>query len=252
MRMGNALDGRTAVVTGGSSGIGLATARLFAEEGAGVVIVARDEARLLSAAESIGASASWVSSDLGREAGALALAGTLRDRDQRIDVLFANVGASNAPELLHTSERDFDLVIDTNLKSAFFTVIRCFDLLNDGASVILTSSVAAGLGRVGDPLYSASKAAVRSLGRGLAAHPDFLRRRIRVNVLSFGAVATPMTGSEDAEHADALEQWAQQNIPVRRWASPSEAAQPALFLASDASSYMTGSELAVDGGLAQL
>lgn len=250
--MGGALRDRTVVVTGGSSGIGLSTADLFVREGAKVVIVGRSADRLRAVARNLGGAASWVAADLAHDEGATALAAALTERGHRVDVLLANAGASNAPELFATTERDFDDVVATNLKSAFFTVLRCFELLNRGASVILVSSVAHGRGRLGDPLYAASKAGVRSLGRGLAAHPEFLNRQIRVNVLSFGAVSTPMTGAGNPEDAQALDEWARENIPVGRWAEPIEAARPALFLASDASGYMTGSEVAVDGGLGQL
>jgi NAD(P)-dependent dehydrogenase (short-subunit alcohol dehydrogenase family) len=125
-------------------------------------------------------------------------------------------------------------------------------LLADNATVILTSSVGFHRGRIGDPLYAAAKAGVRSLGRGFAADPDLLSRGIRVNTVSFGAVATPMTGAGQPEMAEALEQWAVDNIPMRRSADVAEAAAAIVFLASPASSYMTGAELAIDGGLAQI
>ncbi|MFF4596077.1 SDR family oxidoreductase [Amycolatopsis sp. NPDC001319] len=246
--MGTTLESRTAVVTGGSSGIGLATARLFADEGAHVVITGRNEARLRAAAESIGPRASWIAADLAREAGARSLAAQLAGLGLRVDVLFANAGAANAPELFETTEDGFD----ANLKSAFFTVTACFDLLADGASVILTSSVGFHRGTLGDPLYTAAKAGVRALGRGFAGQPAFLDRRVRVNTLSFGAVATPLTGADNPDVARAMRDWATANVPVKRPADPLEAAGPALFLAGAASSYLTGGELAVDGGLAQL
>lgn len=250
--MGTTLESRTAVVTGGSSGIGLATARLFADEGARVVITGRNEARLRAAAESIGPRASWIAADLAREAGARSLAAQLAGLGLRVDVLFANAGAANAPELFETTEDGFDAVIDANLKSAFFTVTACFDLLADGASVILTSSVGFHRGTLGDPLYAAAKAGVRALGRGFAGQRAFLDRHIRVNTLSFGAVATPLTGADNPDVARAMRDWATANVPVKRLADPLEAAGPALFLAGAASSYLTGAELAVDGGLAQL
>jgi NAD(P)-dependent dehydrogenase (short-subunit alcohol dehydrogenase family) len=247
------LDTMTAVVTGGSSGIGLATAKLFAAEGARVTITGRDEARLGRAAEAIGAGTAWIAADLAHEDGARSLAAQLRERGVTgIDVLFANAGASNAPELFETTEAGFDAVIGANLKSTFFTVTACAGLLADDASVILTSSVGYQRGTLGDPLYAAAKAGVRALGRGFAAQPEFLDRRIRVNTLSFGAVSTPMTGAENPEIAQAMRDWASVNVPVKRLAEPSEAAGPALFLAGSASGYLTGTEIAVDGGLAQL
>jgi NAD(P)-dependent dehydrogenase (short-subunit alcohol dehydrogenase family) len=243
------LAGRTAVITGGSSGIGLASARLFAAEGAAVTIVGRSEARLAAAADELGVR--WIATDLSSAAGAHRLAERLEELGlTSIDVLFANAGASNAPPLFATTEESFDLVINSNLKSTFFTVTACFDLLADNASVILTSSVGFHGGHIGDPLYNAAKAGVRALGRGFAAQPEFLARAIRVNTLSFGAISTPMTAAP--EHAAALQEWAESNIPVRRWADPAEAAAAALFLAGPGSTYLTGAELPVDGGLAQL
>ncbi|MFC0541302.1 SDR family NAD(P)-dependent oxidoreductase [Kutzneria chonburiensis] len=231
-----ALVGKTAVITGGSSGIGLATARLFAAEGAAVVVVGRDEERLRRTGFD------YVVADLSH--GAAQLAAGLHDRT--VDVLFCNAGASNAPEVFDTTEKSFDAVVDVNLKSVFFTVTECFDRLADGASVILTSSVGFHRGFNSDPLYSAAKAGVRTLGRGFAAQPEFLRRRIRVNTISYGAVATPMT-----DHP-LLREWAASNVPMGRVADPAEAAAPALFLAGAGSTYMTGAEIAVDGGLTQL
>lgn len=234
--MGTTLTGATAVVTGGSSGIGLATARLFAEEGARVAIVGRDETRLRRAAEHIGSGSRWFTADLAGEAGARSLVGQLRDAGlNQLDVLFANAGASNAPELFATTEAGFDAVIDINLKSVYFTVTACFELLDDGASVILSSSVGFHRGFNSDPLYSAAKAGVRALGRGFAAQPEFLERRIRVNTLSFGSVATPMTGADEPEFERAVRDWATTNVPMARVAEAREAAGPALFLAGPAS-----------------
>jgi NAD(P)-dependent dehydrogenase (short-subunit alcohol dehydrogenase family) len=273
------LAGRLAVVTGGSSGIGLAAAQALAASGARVAIVGRDAARLARAAAAIeeatateratqkatgratgaakaadatGPAVVTVAADLGSQAGAAAMATAVQDAFGQIDVLVANAGASNAPELWTTTEADFDLVIDANLKSAFFTVTQARPLLADGASVILTSSVAHDRGLLGDPLYAAAKAAVRSLGRGFAADPGLLSQRIRVNTVSFGAVSTPMTGAASPDVASAMRDWAAEHVPLRRLADADEAAAAVLFLASPASSYMTGSEIAVDGGLAQI
>jgi NAD(P)-dependent dehydrogenase (short-subunit alcohol dehydrogenase family) len=244
------LAGRTALVTGGSSGIGLATATLFARAGATVVITGRDEVKLRTAAARIGPGTRWFAADLAHEQGARDLADHLRGTV--IDVLFANAGASNAPELFDTNEDTFDAVVNANLKSTFFTVLACFELLADGASVILTSSVGFHRGTLGDPLYAAAKSGVRALGRGFAAQQAFLDRRIRVNTLSFGAISTPLTGADNPEMTAAMRAWAVDTVPMKRIADVAEAAAPALFLASDASSYLTGTELAVDGGLAQV
>ncbi|MDR0432225.1 MAG: SDR family oxidoreductase [Bifidobacteriaceae bacterium] len=250
--MQDLLKNKFAVVTGGSSGVGLASAALFANAGALVCIVGRNQTKLAGAADQIGHDCQWFSTDLAHEAGARSLAEYLRDLTPRgIDILFANAGSSNAEELLNTDEDSFDRVINANLKSAFFTILACQPLLASSASVILTSSVAYHRGTLGDPLYSAAKAAVRALGRSFAALPEFLDRTIRVNTLSLGAVSTPMTGGDQTREG-ALDAWASNNIPMRRWADANEAAGAALFLASPSSGYMTGAELAVDGGLAQV
>jgi NAD(P)-dependent dehydrogenase (short-subunit alcohol dehydrogenase family) len=250
--MGHEVAGLRAVVTGGSSGIGLAAARALAGAGARVAIVGRDKTRLAQAADAIDGEVQTVAADLSSQAGAVEMTEAVHDVFGQIDVLVANAGASNAPDLRGTTEADFDAVIDMNLKSAFFTVLESLPVLADGASVILTSSVAHDRGLLGDPLYAAAKAAVRSLGRGFAADPELLSRAIRVNTVSFGAVSTPMTGSDRPEVAEAMRQWAAEFVPMKRLADATEAAAAVLFLASPASSYMTGSEVAVDGGLAQL
>ncbi len=183
------LNGKTAFVTGGLSGIGLAVARLFAAEGAAVIFAGRDPERLLRAQGELGAG-SWSIAVLAHASGTRRLTDTLETRGVLLDVLVANAGASNAAALFDTTEADFDATVDANFKSAFFTVLDCFGHLKDGASVILTSSVGYQRGTLGDPLYAAAKAGVRTLGRGFAAQPEFLSCSIRVNVVSHGAVST--------------------------------------------------------------
>jgi len=251
--MALALEHKTALITGGSSGIGLATAKLFASQGAHVIIVGRNANRLADASQEIGPRATSFAADVSHQAGANSLVDQLHNAGiSGLDVLFANAGASNAPELFETTEDAFDAVIDSNLKSTFFSITSLFPLLNEHASVIITSSVGYHRATIGDPLYVAAKAGARALGRGFAGQPEFLQKSIRVNTLSFGAISTPMTGAGNEDLGPALEQWAEENIPMRRWADVSEAAHPALFLASSASSYLTGTEIAVDGGLAQI
>jgi NAD(P)-dependent dehydrogenase (short-subunit alcohol dehydrogenase family) len=208
---------------------------------------------LENARRELGGKVQCIAADLSHEAGAITVMEEIRRAQayasKCVDILVANAGASNAPELFATDESAFDAVINANLKSTFFTVVRLFDLLADGASVILTSSVSAHRGNLGDPLYAAAKAGVYSLTRGFAVNSEFLRRNIRVNTLAFGAVATPMTGADNPDLQDALDERASEHVPLARWATPQEAAEPVVFLASGASSYMTGSEVTVDGGL---
>jgi NAD(P)-dependent dehydrogenase (short-subunit alcohol dehydrogenase family) len=168
----------------------------------------------------------------------------------RIDVLFANAGTSHCPPFREVDESAFDAMLGLNFKGVFFTVQRALPLLARGASVILTGSVAADLGRWGDPLYAASKAAVRSLARTFANDEALAMRQVRFNVLSPGAVKTPLTqvAYEQAE----VDAYVCAAVPLRRWGEADEMARAVLFLACSDSSYMTGSVLAADGGMAQV
>jgi NAD(P)-dependent dehydrogenase (short-subunit alcohol dehydrogenase family) len=167
-----------------------------------------------------------------------------------IDILFANAGVSDVPSFAETTEAVFDAFIAINVKGVFFTAMHALPWLRDGASIILTGSVAARKGRPGDPLYAASKGAVRSFGRTLAMSEDLLARRIRVNVLTPGATRTPLTAmaTDDPEVCDYIASM----VPMGRWGEAREIAQAVRFLASDASSYITGEEITVDGGLAHV
>ncbi|GHJ42092.1 SDR family NAD(P)-dependent oxidoreductase [Streptomyces sp. TS71-3] len=246
--------GRVAVVTGGSSGIGLATAAELAKRGYALVIAGRDAAKLASAASRISGSAPvhTVAADLATVTGVERLTEEVRQRYGHIDVLFANAGRSDAPPVLDTREQDFDLMVDTNVKSVFFTVVRSLPLLRRGASVVVTGSVAEAKGRPGDPLYSASKAAVRSLVRTLALDEEVLGRGVRVNAVTPGCIATPLTAQQDPAMRDAIDAYVTGTVPMARWGRPEEVARAVAFLASEDSSYITGSEIVVDGGLAQI
>ena len=247
------LSGRRAVVTGGSSGIGLATATAMRRAGADVAIVGRDASKLALAAADIGPEVMTVATDLSSRRGADALREAVAAHWSSVDIIFANAGASNATEpVWETTDADFDAVVDSNLKSAFFTVTCLRPLLANRASVVLCSSVGHHRGTIGDALYVAAKAGVRALGRSFAADPGLLEQEIRVNTVSFGAVRTPMTGGDQPELADALDTWARDHVPLRRWAAVEEAADAVVFLAGERSTYITGAELAVDGGLAQI
>ncbi|WP_028934471.1 SDR family NAD(P)-dependent oxidoreductase [Pseudonocardia spinosispora] len=247
-------NGRVAVVTGGSSGIGLATAAELAKDGYELVIVGRDAGRLAAAADRIGGSAPvhTVAADLATMAGVEQLTEQVRARYEQVDLLFANAGRSDAPPVPDTRERDFDLMMATNVKSVFFCVVGLLPLLRRGGSVVVTSSVAEAKGRPGDPLYSASKAAVRSLVRTLALDEDVLRRGVRINAVTPGCIATPLTAQPDPAMRTAIDEYVTATVPMARWGQPEDVAHAVVFLAGENASYITGSEIVVDGGLAQI
>lgn len=246
------LQDKVALITGGSSGIGLATAQLMVAEGARVVIVGRDKQKLEAAVRLLGPGALPISADAATLSGIGVTLQQVYETHGRIDVLFANAGVSDSPPLLDTDEAFFDKMMDTNVKGVFFLFTKAFPLLSENASVILTSSVAHSKGRPGDPLYSASKAAVRSLGRTLAMDENVLARRIRVNVVSPGAIQTPLTRQDTPEMEQAVNAYIRGAVPMQRWGQPEEVAKAVVFLASAESSYVTGGELMVDGGLGQV
>lgn len=239
------LHNKTALVTGGSSGIGLATAQLLAAEGATVFITGRDAAKLAAAA---GPNILPISAD----AGTLEGIDHILSRINKIDILFINAGISDCPPLLETTEADYDRLMNINLKGAFFLFTKAFPLLATGASVIFTSSVSHGKGRPGDPLYAASKAAIRSLGRTLALEAEVLAKNIRVNVVSPGVIRTLLTKQHTPEMEAAIDEYVQTNVPMQRWGGAEEVAEAVRFLASASAAYITGSEITVDGGLAQI
>lgn len=247
-------SGLVAVVTGGSSGIGLATAAELAAEGYAVVIVGRDPGKLAAAANRIGGSVPvhTVAADVSTVAGTEQVADQVGARYQHVDLLFANAGRSDAPPILDTGERDFDLMMATNVKSVFFGVVKLLPLLRRGGSVVVTGSVAEAKGRPGDPLYSASKAAVRSLVRTLAPDDDVLGRGVRVNAVTPGCIATPLTAQADPALQAAIDEYVTGTVPMGRWGRPEDVAHAVVFLASEKASYITGSEIVVDGGLAQI
>ncbi|MDI5964632.1 SDR family oxidoreductase [Streptomyces sp. SL13] len=245
------LKDKIAVITGGSSGIGLESARLFRRHGAQVVIAGRDEARLEAACGELGADVMTVAADLSTLEGVGVLLREVESRFGRLDVLFANAGTADCPPLREITEADFDRIVAVNVKGVFFTVVEALDLLTEHASVVLTSA-AHGRGALGDPLHAMTKAAVRSLARTLAADEEVLARGIRVNSLSPGSIRTPLTSSADPAVIKALDHYIDTTVPMRRWGTAQEAARAALFLAGPDSAYTTGADIAVDGGLAQL
>ena len=246
------LDGKVAVVTGASTGIGLASARLFAREGAKVFLTGRRQAQLDEAVLSIGGNARGIRGDVADLADIDALYDVVRDDAGRIDVLFANAGGGTFRLLADVDEAHYAATFDVNVKGTLFTVQKALPLLSDGASIILTGSTTGTTGTSQFSVYSASKAAIRNFARTWII--ELADRKIRVNVLVPGNTSTP--GWHDlAPNAAAnveMQRFVRETTPLRRLAEPDEIAQAALFLASSDSSYVNGSELFVDGGSAQI
>ncbi|MGZ3682576.1 MAG: SDR family NAD(P)-dependent oxidoreductase [Bdellovibrionota bacterium] len=250
---GQKLAGKIAVVTGGSSGIGLATAKRFVEEGAHVVITGRREKELKEAAAFIERNVTAVAGDVSRLEDLDRLYAVVKEKHGHIDILFANAGAGTIAPLAVATEAHFDKTFDVNVKGMFFTVQKALPLFKDGGSIILTSSVSNVKGLQGFTSYAASKAAVRNFARGWTM--ELVGRKIRVNSVSPGAIETPAlettTGLTPEQAKQAAAQFATQ-IPMGRRGKPEEIAAAVAFLASEESSYITGVDLAVDGGWAQV
>lgn len=248
------LKDKVAVLTGGSSGIGLATAHEFKAQGARLALFARDEKGLDRAQHALGPDVLTVVGDVRSVADLDRLYGETERRLGKIDVVFAGAGIAKFAPLPQMTEAMFDELCDIHFKGAFFTVQRALPHMRDGGSVILvSSSPAQSQGAPMTSVYNAAKAAVRSLGRCLAT--ELLPRRIRVNTLSPGLTNTPILSRDiglDAAVRDQIAQAFVSKIPMGRLGEASELAKAALYLASDDSSYVVGAELAVDGGLAQL
>jgi NAD(P)-dependent dehydrogenase (short-subunit alcohol dehydrogenase family) len=247
------LDGKVAVITGGSSGIGLATAKRFVQEGAHVVITGRREKELKEAAAFIRRNVTTVAGDVSRLADLDRLYAVVKEKHGHIDILFANAGAGTVAPITVASEAHFDQTFDVNVKGMFFTVQKALPLFKDGGSIILTSSVSNVLGLPAFTAYAASKAAVRNFARGWTM--DLKDRKIRVNSVSPGAIETPALETTTGLTAEQAEQAAAQfasQTPLGRRGKPEEIAAAVVFLASDESSFITGIDLPVDGGLAQV
>ena len=251
--MTNKLNNKIAVVTGGTSGIGLASAKAFADEGAIVYITGRKQAELDTAVASIGKNARGFKADSTSLADLNLLFETVKTTHGHIDVLFANAGGGSMLPLEAVTEDHYDDTFDRNVKGVVFTVQKALPLLASGASVILTGSTAGSKGTANFSIYSASKAAVRNLTRSWVL--EFKDRNIRVNTLSPGPVHTPglvnLAGPDKANQQGLLDYLTNQ-VPIGRMGQPEDIAHAAVFLASDDSSFITGIELFVDGGLAQI
>jgi len=246
------LEGKVAVITGGNSGIGLATAIEFAEQGAQVVISGRDQKTLDQAAKELGPDVLVVRADVAKLADIDKLFAAVRAKFGRVDVLFVNAGIGKFVPFEAVTEELYDAILDINLKGAYFTIQKALPLLADGASIVLNASINAHIGMANTSVYAASKAALISLARTLSA--ELVGRNIRVNVISPGPVTTPILGRTGLA-PEALEQTLQSiasQVPMKRFGRPEEIAKAALFLASSDSSFLLGSEIIADGGMSQL
>jgi NAD(P)-dependent dehydrogenase (short-subunit alcohol dehydrogenase family) len=247
--MSKGLSGKVAVITGGSTGIGLATAKRFVEEGAYVFIIGRRQAELDEAVADIGRNVTAVRADVSKLEDLDCLYKEVAAKKGKIDILFANAGMVEKVETPAATSDHFDRTFNTNARGAYFTVQKALPLLNDGASVILTGSGVWQKGRPSYGTYAATKAALRSYVRTWTA--EFARRGIRANVISPGPIETPIIQGQFStkEAADAFREQFKASIPLGRIGLPEEVASAALFLASNESSYISGIDLPVDGGL---
>ncbi len=247
------LDGKIAVITGGSSGMGLTTAEYFVAEGAYVFITGRRRDELEAAVKQIGKGVTGVQGDVSNLADIDRLYETVKREKGHIDVLFANAGVGAPRAALGAiTEQDFDKTFNINVKGLLFTVQKALPLFTDGGSILLNASVAASKGFPGMSVYSATKAAVRSFARTWTA--DLKDRKIRVNVISPGPIDTPIfeIPGRSAEQIEQIKAGFASAVPMGRLGRPDEIAKAAVFLASDDSSFITGIELFVDGGTAQV
>ena len=247
------LEGKVAVITGGNSGIGFATAKRFVEENAYVFIIGRRQSELNEAVKQIGDNVTGIQGDVSNLADLDRLYGAVKEQKGRIDILFANAGIMELFPLETVSETYFDKTFDINVKGVFFTVQKALPLFNEGGSIVLTGSVAGSKGVEGLTVYGATKAPVRALARSFTA--ELKNRKIRVNVVSPGRIDTP-AGSAAISGLQVGEEQVNlgvvDSIPLGRMGTPDEVAKAVLFLASDDSSFITGIELFVDGGRAQV
>lgn len=250
--MSQKLAGKIALVTGGSSGIGLAAARRFVTEGAFVFITGRRQSALDAAVKDIGSNVAAVQGDVANLTDLDRLFKTIKEHKGRLDILFANVGWGEFVPLGEITEEHFDKTFDMNVKGLLFTVQKALPLLCDGSSIILNASIAASTGTPAFSVYSASKAAVRSFARCWAL--DLKARKIRVNVVSPGTIDTPglRALAPTEEQIPQFKADIAASIPLGRIGEPDELASAVLFLASGDSSFITGIELFVDGGMAQI
>ncbi|MGB6383765.1 MAG: SDR family oxidoreductase [Terriglobales bacterium] len=246
------LEGKVAVITGGTAGIGLATAQRFVAEGAQVFITGRRQSELDKAVKQISKNVTGVQGDVANLADIDRLYATVKQKAGHIDVVFANAGTAENAALGTITEEHFDKIFNSNVKGLLFTVQKALPLLVDGSSIILNASVVASKGFHAFSVYSATKAAVRSFARTWTT--DLKDRKIRVNVISPGPIETPLFNSlgNNAEETKQIKAGAIAGVPLGRMGEADDIAKAAVFLASNDSSFVAGTELFVDGGLAQV
>lgn len=245
----NKLENKVAVITGGNSGIGLSTAVLFAKHGANVAITGRNQSSIDDAVGTIGHDALGIPADVSDLGNITNAYEKVNDTFGKIDILVVNAGVFITAQLADFTEEQFDLTSDINFKGAFFSVQRALPFLNDGASIILTSTAINEKGFGVAAAYSASKAAVRSLARSFSA--ELIDRDIRVNILSPGPIDTPIfaRGGDSKEEIEGTKSYFASLNPSKRLGTSEEIAEGFLYLASDASKYIVGAELVIDGGM---
>jgi len=250
--MGQRFKDKVAVVTGGNSGIGLATAKAFIREGARVAITGRSDATLKAAQKELGPDALVIKADVSRVPEITAAMEQIKKKYGRIDALFVNAGIGRFVPFEAVTEEFFDETMATNLKGAFFTIQKAVPLLSRGAAVVLNASINAHMGMPNSSVYGASKAAVVNLAKTLSA--DLLQRGVRVNVVSPGPVATPILDRMGLpeEQTRQTKEWITQQVPLKRFGQPDEIAAAVLYLSSSESQFVLGTELVVDGGMIQL